>query len=119
LATLLWGSHFDAQAPQNLRQALFRPRRVLGQDVPLSDDEDVSLTPDDIACDATQLEVLLGQGTRTALTEAVELDVEPDANTQALVRSLRQPNLAPSDPVPRGDAPTRAPPEYPPLPTGL
>ena len=216
LATLLWGSHFDAQARQNLRQALFRLRRVLGQDVLLSDGEDVSLTPDDIACDATQLEVLVGQGTRTALTEAVELyksrllvdigipeqawsewldtermrleglaldamvklgdlelqagsseqalavanraisinnlredahrlairalaaagrradalkryehlvallkselDVEPDANTQALVRSLRQPNLAPSDPVPRGDAPTRAPPEFPPLP---
>ena len=38
-----------------------------------------------------------------------ELDVEPDANTQALVRSLRQPNLAPSDPAARGDAPTRAP----------
>ena len=45
-----------------------------------------------------------------------ELDVEPDANTQALARSLRQPNLAPSDPVARGDTPTRAPPEFPPLP---
>jgi DNA-binding SARP family transcriptional activator len=30
LATLLWGSHFDAQARQNLRQALFRLRRALG-----------------------------------------------------------------------------------------
>jgi TolB-like protein len=199
-----------------LRQALFRLRRVLGQDVLLSDGEEVSLTPDDIACDATQLEVLVGQGTRTALTESVELyksrllvdigiteqgwsewldservrleglaldamvklgdleleagfseqalaaankaisinnlredahrlairalaaagrradalkryehlvallkselDVEPDANTQALVRSLRQPNLAPSDPVARGDPPPRAPSEFPPLP---
>ena len=216
LATLLWGSHFEAQARQNLRQALFRLRRVLGQDVLLSDGEEVSLTPGDIACDATQLEVLVGQGTRASLTEAVELyksrllvdigipeqtwsewldservrleglaldamvklgdlelqagcpeqalatanraisinnlredahrlairalaaagrradalkryehlvallkselDVEPDANTQALVRSLRQPNLAPSDPAARGDAPTRAPSEFPPLP---
>ena len=216
LATLLWGSHFDAQARQNLRQALFRLRRVLGQDGLLSDGEEISLTPDDIACDATQLEVLVGQGTRASLTEAVELyksrllvdidipeqvwsewldservrledlaldamvklgdlelqagsseqalaaanraisinnlredahrlairalaaagrradalkryehlvallkselDVEPDANTQALVRSLRQANLTPSDPVARGDAPTRALPEFPPLP---
>jgi DNA-binding SARP family transcriptional activator len=30
LMTLLWGSHFDAQARQNLRQALTRLRRVLG-----------------------------------------------------------------------------------------
>ena len=32
LATLLWGSHFDTQARQNLRQALFRLRQMLGQD---------------------------------------------------------------------------------------
>jgi len=30
LATLLWGSHFETQARQNLRQALFRLRRALG-----------------------------------------------------------------------------------------
>ena len=34
LMTLLWGSHFDAQARQNLRQALSRLRRVLGEDSP-------------------------------------------------------------------------------------
>jgi hypothetical protein len=73
LAMLLWGSHFEAQARQNLRQALFRLRRVLGQDVLLSDGEEVSLTPDDIACDATELKVLVGQGTRASLTEAVGL----------------------------------------------
>ena len=32
LMTLLWGSHFEAQARQNLRQALTRLRRVLGED---------------------------------------------------------------------------------------
>src|SRR5258708_25702753 len=32
LATLLWGSHFETQAQQNLRQALFRLRRALGHD---------------------------------------------------------------------------------------
>ena len=31
LATLLWGSHFEAQARQNFRQALFRLRRMLGR----------------------------------------------------------------------------------------
>ena len=73
LATLLWGSHFEVQARQNFRQGLFRLRRVLGQDVLLSDGEEVSLAPGAIACDATQLEMLVGQGTRTSLTEAVEL----------------------------------------------
>ena len=70
---MLWGSHFETQARQNLRQALFRLRRVLGQDVLRSDGEEVSLAPGDIACDATQLVALVGQGTRTALSEAVEL----------------------------------------------
>src|SRR5215471_6123213 len=216
LATLLWGSHFEVQARQNFRQGLFRLRRVLGQDVLLSDGEEVSLAPGAIACDATQLEMLVGQGTRTSLTEAVELyksrllvdiripeeawsewldservrlegialdamvrlgdfelqaglteqalvvankaiainnlredahrlairalaaagrradalkryehlvallkselDAEPDASTQALVLSLRQSSLAKSDPMARGDAPTRASPEFPPLP---
>src|SRR5947207_1817955 len=32
LAALLWGSYFDAQAEQNLRRALFRLRKMLGQD---------------------------------------------------------------------------------------
>ena len=43
LSALLWGSHFDAQAKQNLRQALFRLRKVLGQDALESDGEVVSL----------------------------------------------------------------------------
>jgi DNA-binding response OmpR family regulator len=37
LATLLWGSHFETQAQQNLRQALFRLRRALGPDALMSD----------------------------------------------------------------------------------
>jgi len=216
LATLLWGSHFDTQARQNLRQALFRLRRVLGQDVLLGNGEEVSLAPGSIVCDAAQLEALTRQGTRASLTQAVELyksrllvditvpegawsdwldservrlegialdamvklgdlelqagfseqalaaankaiainnlredahrlairalaaagrradalkryehlvallkselDVEPDASTQVLVRSLRQPNLARSAPVALADAPTRAPAEFPALP---
>src|SRR5215471_12292820 len=44
LSALLWGSHFDLQAKQNLRQALFRLRKVLGQDaLEGGDGETVSL----------------------------------------------------------------------------
>src|SRR6516164_4788890 len=45
LSALLWGSHFDAQAKQNLRQALSRLRRVLGQDALEGDGEVVTLNP--------------------------------------------------------------------------
>src|SRR6476661_11116711 len=51
LMTLLWGSHFDAQARQNLRQALTRLRRVLGDDALVSNGELVSLRRGVIACD--------------------------------------------------------------------
>jgi class 3 adenylate cyclase/DNA-binding SARP family transcriptional activator len=73
LATLLWGSHFEAQARQNFRQALFRLRRMLGHDVLLSTGDEVFLAPGSIDCDATRLEVLIGQGTREALVAAIEL----------------------------------------------
>src|SRR5258708_9592886 len=51
LSALLWGSHFDAQAKQNLRQALFRLRKVLGQDALESDGEIVSLNTAALLCD--------------------------------------------------------------------
>src|SRR5262245_19012814 len=73
LMTLLWGSHFDAQARQNLRQALFRLRRVLGEDALISSGESVSLQPGVIACDVPRLEALLAEGRRDALNEAVGL----------------------------------------------
>src|SRR5215471_6305266 len=50
LATLLWGSHCEAQARQNFRQALFRLRRMLGHDVLLSTGDEVSLAPGSIDC---------------------------------------------------------------------
>ena len=62
--TLLWGSHFNAQARQNLRQGL--QRRVLGKDVLVSNAESVSLRPSVIACDATRFEALLADGSRNA-----------------------------------------------------
>ncbi|MFZ0852222.1 MAG: BTAD domain-containing putative transcriptional regulator [Hyphomicrobiaceae bacterium] len=73
LAALLWGSHFDAQARQNLRQALFRLRRVLGQDALIGDDKEISLCPGVIDCDAARFEVLIGEGSSTSLASAIDL----------------------------------------------
>src|ERR1700688_1469097 len=51
LSALLWGSHFDVQAKQNLRQALSRLRKVLGEDALESDGEVVSLNAAAVLCD--------------------------------------------------------------------
>src|SRR5262245_55325912 len=69
--TLLWGSHCDAQARQNLRQARTRLRRILGEDALISSGESVSLQPGVIACDVPTFEALLADGSRDALNEAV------------------------------------------------
>src|SRR5271166_6466658 len=58
LLTLLWGSHFDLQARQNLRQALFRLRRALGQDALISDGDEISLAPGAVDCDAARFATL-------------------------------------------------------------
>src|SRR5262245_31396592 len=73
LATLLWGSHFKSQARQNLRQALFRLRRVLGDDAIVSDSEEISLAPGVVDCDVARREALVSQGSRASLTAAVDL----------------------------------------------
>ena len=73
LMALLWGSHFDAQARQNLRQALTRLRRVLGEDAIIANGDAVALRPGVIACDVARFEALLADGSRDALTHAVDL----------------------------------------------
>ena len=73
LMALLWGSHFDAQAKQNLRQALFRLRKVLGQDALESDGEVVSLNAAVIQWDVGRFEVLVREGSRDALGAAADL----------------------------------------------
>jgi DNA-binding SARP family transcriptional activator len=73
LMALLWGSHFDAQARQNLRQALTRLRRVLGDDALVTTGEVVSLRPGVIACDVAHFEALLADGSRDALNGAIGL----------------------------------------------
>jgi TolB-like protein/DNA-binding SARP family transcriptional activator len=73
LATLLWGSHFETQAQQNLRQALFRLRRALGHDALLSDGDEVWLAPGAIDCDVARLKALSGEGSRASLAAAADL----------------------------------------------
>jgi adenylate cyclase len=73
LSALLWGSRFDAQARLNLRQALFRLRKVLGQDALETDGEIVSLNAAMIRCDVSRFEALVREGGRDALSAAADL----------------------------------------------
>ena len=73
LATLLWGSHFEIQAQQNLRQALFRLRRALGADALMSDDDEVWLAPGVIDCDVALLASLSGDASGSSLAVAIDL----------------------------------------------
>ncbi len=73
LMSLLWGSHFDVQAQQNLRKALSRLRHALGEDVFANGDELVSLRPGAVACDATAFERLIEEGSRESLRAATDL----------------------------------------------
>ena len=68
--TLLWGSHFETQAQQNLRQTLFRLRRALGHHALISDGDEVWLAPGVIDCDVTRLKALSGDGSRASLAAA-------------------------------------------------
>jgi hypothetical protein len=70
LSALLWGSHFDAQAKQNLRQALYRLRKMLGHDAIEGDGEVVSLNAAVICCDVGRFEALVHEGSRDALSAA-------------------------------------------------
>ena len=77
LATLLWGSHFEAQAQQNLRQALFRLRRALGPDAVMSDGDDVWLAHGVIDCDVARLKTLSAEGSPASLAAAADLYQDP------------------------------------------
>ncbi len=77
LATLLWGSHFDAQARQNLRQALFRLRRALGPDALIVDGDEISLATTVVECDAIRLKALSRDGSPASLAAAADLYQDP------------------------------------------
>lgn len=73
LATLLWGSHFEEQARQNLRQALARLRRILGADAIVGIGDTISLRAGLVSCDAVVLETLIERGGAQSLSRAVGL----------------------------------------------
>jgi DNA-binding SARP family transcriptional activator len=73
LMTLLWGSHFQAQARQNLRQSLTRLRRILGQGAFDGNGEVVRLRPGLVSCDVEKFEVSVHLPTRDALMEAARV----------------------------------------------
>ncbi|HKU98719.1 MAG TPA: BTAD domain-containing putative transcriptional regulator [Vineibacter sp.] len=73
LTTLLWGSHFEVQAKQNLRQALSRLRRAVGDDVLITNDDTVAVRTGIFQCDAQRFESLIRTATPAALRQAVGL----------------------------------------------
>jgi DNA-binding SARP family transcriptional activator len=73
LMTMLWGSHFEVQARQNLRQTLTRLRRILGNDAVVTAGETVALKPGVVASDVARFETLLGNRSGDRLDEAVGL----------------------------------------------
>jgi len=73
LMTLLWGSHFQAQARQNLRQCLTRLRRILGQDVFEGNGDIVRLRAGLISCDIGKFEAAVHLQTRDAVMEAARI----------------------------------------------
>ncbi|WP_245269912.1 AAA family ATPase [Nitrobacter hamburgensis] len=77
LADLLWGAHFEAQARQNLRQALSLLRRILGHEALVSEDNAVSLAPGVIDCDVIRFEALVAEGSRASLAAAADLYRNP------------------------------------------
>lgn len=73
LADLLWGSHFDVQAQQNLRQAIARLRQILGRDALVADTRTIALASGLFDCDLTRFERLLAAGTPACTDEALAL----------------------------------------------
>ena len=73
LTDLLWGSHFEAQARQNLRQALYVLRRVLGDGSIVNNAHFVSLKTGILECDVSRFEALVRDGGRDALAAALEI----------------------------------------------
>jgi len=73
LTTLLWGSHFEVQARHNLRQALTRLRRALGDDIFINSDSTLAIRPGLLRCDTTSFEALIHAESRDTRKAAVDL----------------------------------------------
>lgn len=73
LTDLLWGSHFEAQARQNLRQALYVLRRTLGDAAIVNDGHFVSLKPGVLDCDVLRFNALIHDQRRGPLAAVAEI----------------------------------------------
>jgi TolB-like protein len=73
LTELLWGSRFEKQAQQSLRQALARLRRALGSETILVNGQFLKLPPTSIMTDVASFESLIRNGSKEALREAVSV----------------------------------------------
>ncbi|MDX1575894.1 MAG: BTAD domain-containing putative transcriptional regulator, partial [Kiloniellales bacterium] len=73
LRELLWASRFEAQGRQSLRQALYRLRKLLGKELILANDTEVSIDARQIACDFNQFEARLATGRANDIEAACQL----------------------------------------------
>jgi DNA-binding SARP family transcriptional activator len=71
--TLLWGTRSQAQARQNLRQALTRLRRVLGNDAIVGDAHLIGIRAGLIECDVIEFERLVRAGDPRSVADALSL----------------------------------------------
>jgi TolB-like protein len=75
--TLLWGAHSQLQARQNLRQALTRLRRVLGNDAIVGGANLIGIRAGLIECDVIEFERLVRAGDPRSLADALSLFAGP------------------------------------------
>lgn len=73
LTELFWGTHFELQSRQNLRQALSRLRRLVGDDVLVTDERCVRLRPRAIDVDALRFETLVTTGEPRSIRTGLDL----------------------------------------------
>ena len=62
LAALLWGSRFEDQARQSLRQTLSKLRRALGKDVVVTEGDCVSISKSAVTADVHAFEAMVNDG---------------------------------------------------------
>ena len=74
LMTLLWGSHFEKQARQNLRQALVRLKQLLGAATLAIDDERVGFREPELVSDLARLRHALKEKTGPTLRAIADIE---------------------------------------------
>ena len=73
LRELLWASRFEAQGRQSLRQALYRLRKLLGSEVFVTNDTEVSIDHRRIESDVGQFEACVATGRPSEVEAACRL----------------------------------------------